>query len=261
VRSLIDTSVFIGHWPFQPLTTNTGAALKQHLQHQGVSQAWVANIDAVLFADPMQGNATLFTELQSDPFFLPVVIINPTLATWRADLQYCIEQGARAVKILPNYHQYTLDQPVVSGLVEVAHAAGLPICVQMRITDERAHHPLMKVACVPTTALATLAQQHPQAHFLACAIFHAELTRFAGIANVWVELSHVESKETLVTALQVMGEDHLVFGSHSPLLYFQAVQAKLVCSPGLIATQTLNKVMYANAQSLLGSQSKTAIDV
>lgn len=255
MQSLIDTSVFIGHWPFQPLQFHSCAQLKQHLTDYGVTQAWVANADAVLFPDPMYGNETLFTELQSDPFFIPVVIINPTLATWRADLQHCIAQGARAVKILPNYHQYTLDQPVVSELVEIAQAAGLPICVQMRITDERAHHPLMKVPCVPTAALVALAKQHPQARFLACAIFHADLPRLVGVTNVWAELSHVESKETLVTALQVIGEDHLVFGSHSPFLYFKAVQAKLVCSPGTVRTQTLDKVMYINAQTLLGSGS------
>ncbi|HHT27142.1 MAG TPA: amidohydrolase family protein [Firmicutes bacterium] len=253
MKSLIDTSVFVGNWPFQPLKENTCATLKRHLTSYGVTQAWVANVEAVLLPDPMYGNETLFTELPSDPFFVPVVIINPTLATWRADLQYCIAQGARAVKILPNYHQYTLDEPVVSELVQAAHADGLTLCVQMRITDERAHHPLMKVPCVPAAALAALAKQHPYARFLACAVFHAELPRLAGIANVWAELSHVESMETLVTALQVMGDDHLVFGSHSPFLYFKAVQAKLACSPGTVSEQTLDKVSYANAQTLLGS--------
>ena len=71
-----------------------------------------------------------------------------------------------------------------------------------------------------------------------------------GIANVWAELSHVESMG-LSDGAAGDGDDHFVFGSHSPFLYFKAVQAKLACSPGGFE-QTLD-ASYANAQTLISN--------
>jgi hypothetical protein len=89
--------------------------------------------------------------------------------------------------------------------------------VQLRVLDERAHHPLMQVPGVPVEALARLATAVPDGRFLACGIFQAELGALADAPNVMAEVSSVESGDALANALSALGPDRLMLGTHAPV--------------------------------------------
>ena len=189
----------------------------------------------------------------TDGFFVPVAIVDVTLATWRRDAERCLQKwGCRALKLVPNYHGYELSDPRVSELVTVAREADVPVCVQMRMMDERAHHPLMKVPGVVAADVANLAQRHPDARFLACGAYQHDLLGLSESPNVWAEISSVESGRALRSAVAVMGPDRLVFGSHSPFYYFEAVLAKLNVDPADVPPETVLAVREVNARALLG---------
>lgn len=254
MNSFVDTSVFCGYWPFRNLAARTPQALKEHLRSYGVKQAWVAAAEAILLPDPMEANESLLTAVAGDPFFLPVVIVDVTLATWHRDTERCLQEwGGRAVKITPNYHQYTLADSRVTELADLVRDFSVPLCVQVRMMDERTHHPLMRVSGVPAAEMAELAVRHPKARFLACGAYQGELKTLREAGNIWVELSHVESGQELARAISVIGWERLVFGSHSPFLYFAAVAGKLDVDQADVIPEHVAAIRAENAGRLMGA--------
>ena len=252
MSDLIDTSVFSGYWPFRSLSYRTPERLKSFLQPLGVRQAWVAAAEAILYPDPMLANETLLPAVAGDPFFLPVAIVDVTLATWEGDAQACLNHwGCGALKLVPNYHQYDLGHPRVAELVALAQQACVPVCVQVRMMDERSHHPLMKVPRVPTEEVAALARRHPDARFLVCGAYQGELRALREAPNVWAEIAMVESERSLWGAIDALGPDRVVFASHSPFLYFAAAAAKLDVDPTDVPPEVVELVCSHNAMSLL----------
>jgi len=248
---LIDTSVFCGPWPFRSLRPRTLPELKEYLAGHGVCRAWVTSTEAVLLPDPMTANEPLLVEAAKDPFWVPVTLLDPSLPGWEDDYRRSLAMGARAVKLTPNYHQYSLSSPAVDRLAGLLTADRLPFCIQMRMMDERAHHPLMKVPGVPAAEVAELALRHPELSVVACAVYNAELRFLQKAPNVVAEISYVESVETLLQAKSVLGVERLLFGSHSPFLYMAAVQAKLDAHPDMINEAELRAVCYENAGRLI----------
>ena len=251
MSGIVDTSVFCGYWPFRCLDHRT-PELKAHLTAHGVREAWVAATEAVLYPDPMQANVPLFEAVSDDAFFVLVAIVDVTLGTWRADLESCLhEWGCGAVKLLPNYHRYGLDDERVAELVAVAADADVPVCVQMRMMDERAHHPLMMVPGVRPADVAALALRHPDARFLACGAYRTQVAALAEAPNVWAETSMIESQLSLRTALDAMGPERVVFGSHSPFQYLAAMVAKLDVPAEDVPPEHVDAVREQNATRLL----------
>ena len=254
MNRFVDTSVFCGYWPFRCLQHRTPETLKAHLRQGGVCQAWVAAAEAVLYPDPMQANEPLFEAIDGDPFFVPVAVIDVTLGTWRRDARQCLDRwGCRALKLVPNYHQVDLGDPRVAELVATAGEADVPVCIQLRMMDERSHHSLMRVPGVAADDVVALARQRPDVRFLACGAYLGDLATLAEAPNVWAEISLVESGQALASAVAAMGSERLVFASHSPFLYFDAVAAKLDVDPADVPPEQIARIRERNAATLLGT--------
>lgn len=253
MNPVTDTSVFCGYWPFRCLSVRTPEALKASLQGHGVSRAWVSACEAVLYPDPMLGNEALFTAIAGDPFFLPVAIIDPTLATWERDTRTCLGRDeCGALKLTPNYHGYELATPCLADLARLAREADVPLCVQVRMMDERSHHPLMKVPRVSCQEIASLASRHPSTRFLVCGAYRGELGALRGCANVWCEISMVEAERSLWQVIETLGPERVVYGSHSPLLTGAAALAKLDVDPVDVSLAVVQAVGSENSARLLG---------
>jgi predicted TIM-barrel fold metal-dependent hydrolase len=251
-KELIDTSVFCGYWPFRALRYRSAPALKEHLQKNGVTQAWVSATEAILYPDPMEANEPLFQEIRGDAFFLPVAILNPTLASWRDDVKTCIEKwGCRMFKLLPNYHQYELMAPEVDEFVQFAIENKTPICVQLFMMDMRAQHPLLIVQGVPAGSVATIAKRYPDVRFLLCGAMSGAAGPISDVPNIWMETSLVESDQALKNVADRMDPKRLVFGSHSPFQYFKAMKAKLQVDPRDVKPEIVDSIKAANARAFL----------
>lgn len=255
MKPIIDASVFCGCWPFRPTALRTPWELKGRLESNGVRRAWVSTAEAILAPDPMQANEALFSAVGRDEFFVRVGAVNPTLATWRRDASACIEDwGCRAFKLFPSYHEYGLSDARVDGLVELAREAGVPVCIQVAMMDRRSQHPLVIVEPVPPADIVSLAGRHPGARFLACGAFTGDLNKLGEAPNVWAEISLVESEQALRNAVGAMGPERVVFGSHSPFQYFQAMTAKLDVAPEDVDPGVVDAVRESNAEALLGAR-------
>lgn len=229
-----DASVFVGHWAFSPAPAITATDLITRLRAAGITGAAFAPVEAVLAPEPMAANHRLFAELaaaQSAGFrAVAVPIIDPSLPGWEDDFAACLEAGGpmvRAVKIVPNYHNYALDLPAVGTLARECSARDIGLCVQVRMEDERSHHPLMRIPAVPPAAVAVLAGAHAALSLLVCGAYMAELTAYRACPTVGVELSFVESGFLLRDALASLDADRLLLGTHAPVHMIATSVAKL----------------------------------
>lgn len=235
--TLFDVNAWTGMWPFTAVRQTGLDDLVSQLRAVGVSGAMVSPLNAVLGPDPMLANVDLLAEMSAanvGDFQLRVApVVDPSLPGWERDLADLVTHDiVAAVRMVPNYHGYDVDGPVALDFVRAATAAGLPVVVQLRVLDERAHHPLMKVPAVPVTAVAALAAAVPTATLVLAGVFQAELAAIAGLPNVLAELSSVESGDALGNAIAALGSDRLLLGTHAPV-YEPAVAIAKVLRGGV----------------------------
>ncbi len=229
-----DASVFVGHWAFSPAPTATVKDLIARLSAAEITGAAFSPAEAVLAPEPMTANCRLFAALaatQSAGFTVVAVpIIDPSLPGWEDHFAASLDAGGtmvRAVKIVPNYHNYSLDIPAVTALARECGERGIGLCVQVRMEDERSHHPLMRVPAVPPAAVVALAGEHAALPLLICGAYMAELTAYRTCPTVSVELSFVESGFLLRDALASLDADRLLLGTHAPVHMIATSVAKL----------------------------------
>jgi uncharacterized protein len=229
---MLDASVFVGHWAFSNAPATSVATLIGILQTAAIDGAAFAPIEAVMAPEPMAANRRLFAEMATGlGSFVGVAlpIINPSLPGWEGDFAVCMESGGamvRGIKIVPNYHNYTLDNPSVAALARQCAMQGIALCIQVRMEDERSHHPLMKVPAVAPAAVAEFAGCHDSLPMLVCGAYMSELAAYRAYANVSAELSFVESGWLLRDALGFLGGDRVLLGTHAPLNMAAAGAAK-----------------------------------
>ncbi len=253
MSGLVDCSVFAGPWPFRALPNRTPVELKAHLQAKGVTEAWVCATEAILYADPMQANEPLFDSIKDDPFFVTFAVLNLTQPTWQQDAESCVEKwSVKGFKLFPNYHSTSLDSEEARTFANWAIKHELPVAVQIRMEDERSHHPLMKVSAVSTESLAAWANEHKQLRILICGGYGGDLRAIKDIPNVVAEISAFESGRSLHDAVSLLGDDRILFASHCPLHYFDAVAAKLDIDVEDVTIDSLEKVRSLNAIRFLG---------
>jgi len=229
-----DASAWVGMWPFIANTPTSLPELCKALTAVGISGAAVSPMNSILAPEPMGATLALLDDAQrlaQDDFCFRVVpMINPSLPGWERDLEMLLSKHERlvgAIKVVPNYHNYPVEASETVALTRAVTDAGLGLCVQVRMLDERSHHPLMTVPSVRLEKIVHLAETVPRARILACGVFQAELNTIAGSSNVSVELSSIESADSLANALTAMGEDRVLLGSHAPIYYPAVAVAKI----------------------------------
>jgi predicted TIM-barrel fold metal-dependent hydrolase len=252
-----DASVFTGPWPFATGEHESLPALVTILQKVGITAAAVSPARAILAPEPEAHNAALaqaLDDLGGVPVaFVPVPVIDPSSPIWRDHLATCralFGDALRAVKIVPNYQSVDLHDPCAVALAHELARQGLTLCIQMRMADERAHHPLMKVLGVEPAAILALAARAPELPILACGPYLAELPALAPAPNIHAELSFVESGFLLRGALAALGSDRLLLGTHAPLHYPAAGVAKLTSDE--LSPDDLARIGRANFARLFG---------
>lgn len=244
----IDVNVALGRWPFHRFDLNSAQTLEDHLISEGIGEAWVTSIEAVLDPDVDACDADLLAALAGRPTLRAVKTVNPMLGSWRDSVAVAVDAGLHAIRIVPTYHQYTLTDERLLLLMEAAERHGLLVMVQMRVDDERNQYPLMKVPGVRAADLAALARQHSHLRFLALCTYFNELSALAEESNISVELSFLERFETVRTVLSQIPDNRLLFGSYTPMLYTRSAIMKWDLADVPQATKT--RIAHTNALGL-----------
>ena len=227
---MIDADVWAGHYPFRPFPhpSQDLHQIKDYLQACGIQRACLASLHAAFYADPQQGNAELLPQVVGDDFFLPVGVINPSLHNWRDTLACCVDAyGCRLVRLLPNYHLYSLADGFVADFLAEANRRRLLVAIVKRLEDERMHPLLMKVPGVENSDIIALTQRYPHP-LLILSAYLPEIKELAGAApQLYFDIAFAETMNTMQRLTENVAADRLLFGTHTPFFYPEAAISKV----------------------------------
>jgi predicted TIM-barrel fold metal-dependent hydrolase len=250
----IDVNVHIGRWPFRRLPLDEIFPLKSGLMSIGVTQAWAGNFDALLHRDVHTANEWLNGECRVDDTLLPFGAVNPALPDWEDDLRRCHEVFRMpGIRLYPNYHGYTLGDPVFARLLELATAAGLLVQVAVSMEDERTQHRLVRVPPVDMSPLPAVLAKLPNARVMLLGAIRSPrggpLGLLAKTEQVSFDISALETVGGVALALEHVPPDRLLYGSHAPFYYPEAAAMKM--SESVLPDDVRLKILSANAKRLL----------
>lgn len=227
-----DANTWIGRWPFSFQLAHTPRTLVTQLRGLGIRRALVSPLDAVFAPSPGPANRDLLRATRGADALVPVPIINPALADWREELAAgAADPRVRAVRVLPNYHNFRLRSRAMHELAEALQRRRLRLIVQVRLIDERHEFHALHLKGVPAADLDQFLAAHARLRVLACGLTRTELFAVGPKhLPLLADLSFVEWHDVLRNVLTKVGAQQLVFGSHTPFFITAASRAKLDAS-------------------------------
>lgn len=249
--SIVDTSCFVGAWPFRIMPLADPEALRARLHANGIGRALVSPLEALLQRTPRVSNLEWGARLADDGMYEFVPVANP--AQGGADKVFADWPEARAVRILPGPHNHRPET-----VVDFATAAGehdRTVIVQVRMIDARMAHPDLEHREPTVDQLRTLASSCPRTRIVVAGARMPEVMTLLtdGAPNLWFEISNVESQNAVRRMINAGGGDQLLCGTQAPVHVVEALGAKLAAAD--LTEDEHAAVSYRNAVAagLVGS--------
>ncbi|HEX5443499.1 MAG TPA: amidohydrolase family protein [Pirellulales bacterium] len=255
MSDIVDTNVWLSRWPFRRLPHDEPPALAAMLRRHGVVEAWVGSFDGLLHRDLAAVNTRLVNECRETAADLlaPFGTINPRLPDWQEDLRRCHEEHRMpGIRLAPGYHGYRLDEPEFAALLDGAAKRGLLVELVVSLEDQRTQHPLLRAAPVDAAPLVELVRRLPDVRLVllgAPGVTKPDvMERLAAAEQVYFEIATQEGVGGVAKLIERVTLDRVLFGSASPLFYFDSAKLKLQESE--LAGEQLNRICNANARRL-----------
>jgi predicted TIM-barrel fold metal-dependent hydrolase len=256
---IIDTNVYLSRWPFRRLTGDEPEALVAKLRQRNVAQAWAGSFDGLLHRDIAGVNIRLAQACRAygQGMLVPFGSINPKLPDWQEDVRRCQEEHKMpGIRLHPNYHGYSLDDPLLAELLKLATARRLIVQLALCMEDERTQSPLMRVSPVDITPLADVVKLVPglRLELLNCHSNNSQeqYRKTVGVGNVYTEISRVEGVAGVGRYVHEMPLSRVLFGSYYPFFDFESALLK-VQESGLDAASQ-KAICEDNARRLMETQ-------
>lgn len=226
----VDTHVYLGAHPCRTSTWAEPLTLAGQLRKRGVGQAWAGSFEALLHRDVAAVNARLVQMCgKAADLLMPVGCVNPTLPAWQDDLKRCAEKhGMKALRLHPNYHGYSLDDPRFGQLLALAADHRLLVQVVAQMEDQRTQPPQLQARPVDLKPLPELLARLAGVRVM---VLNASAlmvtTALRGCTRLWMDFAMLEGAGGVETLLQSWPPNKLCFGSYAPFFYWESAQLKL----------------------------------
>jgi predicted TIM-barrel fold metal-dependent hydrolase len=247
----VDFTAFCGPFTRRPIGLEA-PALWARLAPFGVDRVYAGRLEALWFENAHDANRLAESLPAGPPDVVPVPVIDPSLATWREELDRLAARGPlRVVRLYPNYHGYSLDDvnPFLADLAQ----RGAVAQVVVRVDDDRRQHRLAQAPDVPPGSVRDAAARHPSLKVLLSGALTLPLNQLARdlpkSGNLWADTSQADGFEAVAGLLKTVWRDRLVFGSHAPLFIPEAAFARVVFD---LDDASAERVFSTNAAGLLG---------
>lgn len=230
----IDTDAFVGAYPWRRVDATPGALLAA-MDRTGITQAWCADLSAIFWRDPTEGNEPLYRLAAAEPRIRPVPAVHPGLPEWERVLDRALEAGAPVVRADPGC--YGLD-PAGAAMRRLAAACGeraIPLALTVKLEDLRQRHPNDAAPDLPAHAVRALVRSDPSVRLL---VLHAdrafvEEVHFGSMpdesARIWWDFAWIwgPPEDHLELLLATVGPERFVLGTGQPLRLPENPLAKL----------------------------------
>lgn len=256
-QKAIDVTAFIGQWPFRLELQASAASLSEMADRLQLEYMCVSHIASIFGFDTRSGNEALFAELRSDERLLPVPILNPRGYAVDLELDWAEQMGAKGIRILPGYHDFTIQSAECGSLIRKLINKNMPLHVSARLEDPRLQHPNWMTKSLSFEDLADLIRLCQDLPLVISGLRAYEWKKIEEVLNEGQSLDHVFldlwfSNGPLEATAQVVkrGEtDLFVYGSCTPLQVAEATVLQLATAN--IAEDERMKLCRGNARKLI----------
>ena len=252
---IIDTNISLFRWPFRRLPLDDPDALVKKLRSLGIAQGWAGSFEAILHRDIAGVNQRLADACRNRVELIAVGSINPELPDWENDFRQCTEEhDMPGIRLHPNYHGYTLDDPRFRRIVELATTAGRFIQIAAAMEDTRTQHALVQVPDVDFAPLVKLLKVMPGARvqILNQNLRPPLLLQLAETPGVYFDTSRVDGTDGVPQLVLNVLPGRVLFGSHAPFLIPEAALIR-VHESGVLDEASLRALLSENARQLFGN--------
>ena len=255
---IIDANVSLSRWPFRRLRGDETPDLVERLRRRGVGQAWAGSFDGLLHKDLAGVNERLAADCRrwGGGLLLPFGSINPKLPDWEEDLRRCAEDlKMKGIRLHPNYHGCTLEDPDVLRLLQGAAQRGLLVQLALKMEDDRTQHPLVQVPPVDARGLAGAISKIPGLRLMILngpGPLPREAVTTLAAAGVCFDIAMLEGVTGVAKLIEQIGAERIVFGSHAPFFTWESAALKIQESGLDAAAERL--ILSGNAERLLSGR-------
>lgn len=247
---IVDLNAFAGNWPFYPVKGDMGSVRKS-LHKYGIKQIFISPLDGVWCRNPHIFNSRLYQEADILEDIWPVPIIDPTIATWKKELEYALKNPkVKLVKLLPAYVPYRLSEAdsLLSSLTE----ADTGVIIQTRMEDPRRQHPLAQVPDVPAKEIAFAAERHSDLIIIIGGPRRSDImsikSQLLDLPNFYADVSQVEGMNGLLELVESGLKSKLVFGSHAPIFIPHSAMVRVITD---LDDETSKAILWENAKQII----------
>ena len=252
---IIDTNISLFRWPFRRLPLDDPDALVMKLRVLGIAQAWAGSFEGILHRDIAGVNKRLADACRNRAELVPIGSINPELPDWEDDLRRCTEEhNMPGIRLHPNYHGYTLDDPRFRHLVELTTAAERFIQIAATMEDTRTQHALVHVPDVDLAPLTKLMNDIPGARVqILNHNLRSPLRQQLGeTPGMFFDTSRVDGTDGVPQLVHSVATGRVLFGSHAPFLIPEAALIR-VHESDVLDEASLRAVLSENAEQFFGN--------
>ena len=249
----IDLNSFIGSWPSYPAPGQPDVVWTQ-LRAFGITRIYASSLASVWFRNPHLSNEPLYEAVSQVEDVWPVPVLDPTVLTWRDELDRAAAQDrVQVVRLLPNYHQYDLSD--VGDVLGALADAKLGAIVQVCMEDLRRQHLLSQVPNVPVSDVIDVAERFSELRLVIGGAKAGEIrgakARLLTLPNLYADVSQIDGLDALVVLVDDGLGAQLVFGSHTPLFVPHAALGRVVTDLGDEASEA---ILSGNALRFLSGE-------
>ncbi len=249
---IVDTNISLFDWPFRRLPLDDTDALLEKMRSLGIARAWAGSFEGLLHRDLAAVNRRLADACAPHPELVPIGSVNPGLPGWEDDLKRCAgEHGMPGIRLHPNYHGYSLDDPRFARLLEFAAEAGLLVQLAALLEDPRTQSTLLQVPDVDLAPLPATLTRLPGARvqLLNWRPRGDLLEKLAEIPGLTFDIARVEATDGVAALLKAVPRDRVLFGTHAPFLIPEASLIRV--HESALDGETLTAVLGENAARIL----------
>ena len=215
----MDLNCFSGNWPFHKVRYNTVEKIAQLHKRCGIEGGLISACEAIFYQDPYEAEVSLAKELAGTGYY-HAMTLNPTLPAWKDDLRRCIEVlGTKAVRLVPGYHNYTLNDEIMIEVTDALKAYKLPLLLTLRTEDDRTTW-MIKPRSIPMDEVKVFLENHKDIPTLLANIRLNEIAAlaelFAARNNLFTDTSGFMRGLFPVDTAYPLVNGQLVFGSAAP---------------------------------------------